>query len=199
LHAGRIEEARKYARRLIDDLSLAGCDESDAVVVNVAGCGSMLKEYGELLAGDPDYAARAAALAARVRDVTEVIAELPDGAPRRPIEARVAYHDACHLSHGQGVRDQPRQVLAAVPDLDVVEPSDQGFCCGSAGIYNLTEPEMAAELGRRKADRIRETGAEAVVAGNPGCLLQIQRYLDIPVVHPVQVIDASIRGERLPM
>jgi glycolate oxidase iron-sulfur subunit len=197
LHAGRIDEARRYARRLIDDLSRAGCDDSDTVVVNVAGCGAVLKDYGTLLADDPDYAPRAAALAARVRDVTEVLAELPEGAPRHPIAARVAYHDACHLSHGQGVRDQPRQVLRAVPELDVVEPADQGFCCGSAGIYNLTEPTMAAELGRRKADRIRETGAEAVVAGNPGCLLQIQRYLDVPVVHPVQVIDASIRGTRL--
>jgi glycolate oxidase iron-sulfur subunit len=198
LHAGRVDEARAYARRLIDDLGRAGCDDADTVVVNVAGCGSTLKEYGTLLADDPHYAPRAARLADRVRDVTEVLADLPGAAPRHPIAQRVAYHDACHLSHGQGVRDQPRAVLRAVPDLDVVEPADAGFCCGSAGIYNLTEPAMAAELGRRKADRIRETGAEAVVAGNPGCLLQIQRYLDLPVLHPVQIVDASIRGVALP-
>jgi glycolate oxidase iron-sulfur subunit len=196
LHAGRVDEARRYARALIDAFGdAASCD---AIVVNVAGCGSTLKEYGALLADDPAYAERAASFAARVKDVTEVLAELEPRAPRHPVPARLAYHDACHLSHGQGVREQPRRVLAAIPGLEVVEPADSGFCCGSAGVYNLVQPENAERLGRAKAQRLRETGAQAIATGNPGCLLQIGRYLDegekLPIVHPIQLVDASIRG-----
>jgi glycolate oxidase iron-sulfur subunit len=201
LHAGRVEEARRYARALIDDFEAAGLASADGVVVNVAGCGSTLKEYGELLADDPRYARRAAAFAATVRDVTELLAELGPRAPRHPLPARVAYHDACHLAHGQGVRRQPRDVLRAIPELELVEPAESGFCCGSAGIYNLVQPANAGELGRRKANRLRETGAGAVVTGNPGCQLQIQRHLGetgaaLPVLHPVQVVDAAITGEQ---
>jgi glycolate oxidase iron-sulfur subunit len=203
LHAGRDAEAKAYARAMIDafDADLTSCD---AIVVNVAGCGSTLKGYGELLADDPGYAAKAETFAAKVRDVSEVLAGLEPRAPRHPINAKVAYHDACHLSHGQGVRAQPRAVLASIPGIELVEPTESGFCCGSAGIHNLVRPEAAAELGRRKAERISATDPELVATGNPGCLLQIQRYLDersaeqggtrIRVLHPVELVDASIRG-----
>jgi glycolate oxidase iron-sulfur subunit len=201
LHAGREEEARRFARRLIDAFRRPA-RELDAVVVNVAGCGSTLKQYGELLADDPDYAGPAARFAAKVRDVSEVLADLEPRAERHPIEARVAYHDACHLAHGQGVRTQPRRLLADVPGLDLVEPAEAAFCCGSAGVHNLVRPEAAAQLGRRKADRIRATAPDLVATGNPGCLLQIRRHLgdlddDTPVVHPIEIIDASIRGLKL--
>jgi glycolate oxidase iron-sulfur subunit len=205
LHAGRDDEAKRYARALIDAFGDVG--SYDAVVVNVAGCGSTLKHYGDLLADDPAYASKAAAFGAKVRDVSEVLAELEPQAPRHPIFTRVAYHDACHLSHGQGVRSQPRQVLSTIPGLELVEPAESAFCCGSAGIHNLVHPEQAAELGRRKAARIRGCHPDLVATGNPGCLLQIQRYLDedlgtgavIRVVHPVELLDASIRGVPLPV
>ncbi|NUP51588.1 MAG: 4Fe-4S dicluster domain-containing protein [Catenulispora sp.] len=227
LHAGREDEAKRYARRMIDAFERAGEDRDgggnalDAIVVNVAGCGSTLKEYGTLLADDPAYAERAAAFAARVRDVSEVLTDLEPVAERHPVPARVAYHDACHLAHGQGVRAQPRALLAGVPDLKILEPAEAAFCCGSAGIHNLVRPAAAEQLGRRKAERIRATDPDLVATGNPGCLLQIQRYLDegpessagpegsgaaqaagspkesVPVVHPIEIIDASIRGLRL--
>lgn len=202
LHAGRDEEAGRYARRLIDAFRRppssghVPLSELDAIVVNVAGCGSTLKQYGELLADDPDYAEPAARFAAKVRDVSEVLADLEPRAERHRIQARVAYHDACHLAHGQGVRAQPRKLLGDIPGLELVEPAEAAFCCGSAGVHNLVRPEAAEELGRRKAERIRATGPDLVATGNPGCLLQIRRHLgdDTPVVHPIEIIDASIRG-----
>lgn len=205
LHAGRDEEAKRYARRLIDAFryptpsAAVPPQELDAIVVNVAGCGSTLKQYGDLLADDPDYAQAAEDFAAKVRDISEVLADLEPRAERHPIEARVAYHDACHLAHGQGVRAQPRKLLGAIPGLQVAEPAEAAFCCGSAGVHNLVRPEAAEELGRRKAERIRATEPDLVATGNPGCLLQIQRHLgdDTPVVHPIEIIDASIRGLRL--
>ena len=202
LHAGRDEEAKRYARKLIDSFrrpaqpTAVPLSDLDAVVVNVAGCGSTLKQYGELLADDPEYAEPAAQFAAKIRDVSEVLADLDPIAERHPVRARVAYHDACHLAHGQGVRAQPRKLLGDVPGLEVAEPAEAAFCCGSAGVHNLVRPEAAEELGRRKAERIRATNPDLVATGNPGCLLQIQRYLGdaTPVVHPIEIIDASIRG-----
>jgi glycolate oxidase iron-sulfur subunit len=192
LHAGREAEAKAYARTMVDAFADT---PAEAIVVNVAGCGSTLKEYGELLKDDAAYAQRAASFAARVRDVSEVLADLEPRAERHPIPARVAYHDACHLAHGQGIRSQPRAVLRTIPGLELVEPAEASFCCGSAGIHNLVRPEAAEALGRRKAERISATSPDLVATGNPGCLLQIQRYLDgVPVVHPVELLDASIRG-----
>jgi glycolate oxidase iron-sulfur subunit len=166
-----------------------------------------MKEYGRLLAGDPEWAERAEAFSARVADVTEVLARAGEPRARRhPVRLTVAYHDACHLAHAQGVRAEPRALLAGIPGLTVVEPKEWEICCGSAGLYNLLEPEPAAELGRRKVANLAATGAAAVVAGNPGCALQIAAHSArgaraggaLPVYHPVEIIDASITGRSLP-
>ena len=196
LHAGLEEGAAAMARRFIDAFERA---EFDTVVINAAGCGSTLKEYGHLLRDDPDYAARAAAFAAKCKDVSEVLAELEPRAPRHPVPLKVAYHDACHLQHAQGVSAEPRQVLATIPELEVRDIPEGGLCCGSAGIYNLVEPDTARELGERKVARVLETGAEAVVSSNPGCLLQLKSGLEragkpVRTLHLVELLDASIRG-----
>ncbi|HEX5506827.1 MAG TPA: glycolate oxidase subunit GlcF [Thermomicrobiales bacterium] len=195
-HAGREADGLDYARRLIDAFEAA---DVDTIVVNAAGCGSTLKEYGYLLRDDPAYAERAAAFSAKVRDVTEFLAELEPVAPRNPVPLRVAYHDACHLGHAQGIRRQPREVLRAIPGLRVLDIPEAEICCGSAGIYNLVEPEPAAELGDRKAGNILATDPEVIATANPGCLLQItaalaRRGAAIPTVHPIELVDASIRG-----
>jgi glycolate oxidase iron-sulfur subunit len=196
VHAGREREALDAARALLD--AFANHDV-DVIVTNAAGCGSTLKAYGQLLRDDPKYSAKAAALASRSRDISEVLAELSPQAPRHPLRLRVAYHDACHLQHGQSISAQPRQVLQTIPALEVLEIAEGSLCCGSAGIYNLVEPEPAHALGARKAANILATGADVVASSNPGCLLQIQTELartghSIPMVHLVELIDASIRG-----
>ncbi len=196
LHAGGEAAAAARARATIDAFEAAGVD---AVVVNAAGCGSTMKTYGHLLRHDGEYAERGRAFSARVRDVTELLAELAPRAVRHPLPGRVAYHDACHLAHAQGVRAQPRALLRAIPGLDVAEVADPEICCGSAGIYNLVEPEAAEDLGRRKAANIAATGAEAVVTANPGCLLQIRRWLPgVTLAHPVELLDRSLRGAPAP-
>jgi glycolate oxidase iron-sulfur subunit len=197
LHAGEAAQARALARHTIEVFEQAGVDR---VVVNAAGCGSAMKEYGELFAGDPAWAARARALSAKVRDVSEVLVELgAPRAPRHPINARVAYHDACHLAHGQGVRLQPRALLQGIPGVELLSPLEGEICCGSAGIYNLVQPEPAQALGARKAKNIAATSPDLIATANPGCILQIAaagRALgyEWPILHPVQLIDASIRG-----
>jgi glycolate oxidase iron-sulfur subunit len=192
VHAGREEEGLARARKMIasfEDLNV------DDIVVNVAGCGSTLKEYGRLLAEDPEYADGAAQFSAKVRDISEVLADLEPQAPRHAIAARIAYHDACHLVHGQQIRRQPRDVLRTIPQLEILEVPESELCCGSAGIYNMVQPEAGEDLGNRKAANILSTQPDAVTTGNPGCLLQIARYLDgVPLFHPVELIDASIRG-----
>jgi glycolate oxidase iron-sulfur subunit len=200
LHAGRLDEGRAFARRLIAAFDAAGVDR---IVVNAAGCGSAMKEYGDLLADDPAWAERARAFSARVRDVSELVVELGEPrAKRHPIRARVTYHDACHLAHAQGIRSAPRDLLAAIPGLEVVTPADAEICCGSAGIYNLVQPEPAAALGTEKAARLAETTPDIVATANPGCTLQIaaaarRRGANWPVMHPIEILDASIRGEQL--
>ena len=196
VHSGREREALRAARALIDAFDNANVD---LIVTNAAGCGSTLKEYGYLLRDDPRYAARAAALASRSRDISEVLAELPPRALRHPVPLRVAYHDACHLQHGQGISAQPRHVLQTIPALEVLEIPEGSLCCGSAGIYNLVEPQPAHELGARKAANILSTGADVVASSNPGCLLQIRTELawhgrSLPMLHLVEILDASIRG-----
>ena len=195
-HAGREPEARRFARTIIDVFESAGVD---AVVVNAAGCGSNMKQYGELLSDDPSYAARAEAFSAKVRDVSEILTELGTRAPRHPLDVTVAYHDACHLAHAQGVRAEPRALLGEIPGLEVREIADADLCCGSAGIYNVLNPEPAQELGDRKAANVIATGASMVVTANPGCLMQLAGALDragttLGMAHTVEILDASIRG-----
>jgi glycolate oxidase iron-sulfur subunit len=185
LHAGRREEAARFARRTAAGFGRAGVD---AVVVNAAGCGSAMKEYGEL-----------GVTGLVVRDLSEFLDELGPVAQRHPVPVTVAYHDACHLAHAQGIREPPRRLLAAVPELSVREIADGEICCGSAGVYNLLQPAPARELGDRKAAQVAATGAELLVSANPGCAMQIASALrragqPMPVAHLAEVLDASIRG-----
>ena len=197
LHSGNIGQARDLARHNIEVFEASGADR---VVVNAAGCGSAMKDYGELFEHDPAWRDRARAFSARVRDVSQLLAELgAPRAPRRPIQAKVVYHDACHLAHGQGIRAEPRELLQAIPGVELLTPAEADICCGSAGIYNLVQPEAASQLGERKARHIAALAPDLIATGNPGCTLQIAaagRKLGHawPILHPVQVIDASIRG-----
>jgi glycolate oxidase iron-sulfur subunit len=197
-HSGRIEEARAFARSLIDTFEGSG---TDAIVVNSAGCGSAMKHYGHLLRDDASYAQRAERFAERVVDVTEFLADVEAVAPRHPLDLRLTYHDACHLCHGQGVRSEPRELLGQIPGLTVVDLHDGEACCGSAGIYNLVEPAAAAALGAKKADAIVANDTALVVSGNPGCNLQIAAALRnkgaaTPVAHTIEVLAASIADRR---
>ena len=220
LHSGRASEAAGFARRTIAAFERAGVD---AVVVNSAGCGSAMKEYGALFAeragggqdgGGPDagrdeteagWAARAEAFSGKVRDLSEFLIELFGQAggvraPRHELKVTAAYHDACHLAHAQRIRQQPRDLLGTIPGLEIAEVGDGGTCCGSAGVYNLLQPDAARELGQRKAAAVRATGAALVVSANPGCSLQIAAALADAggaapaVAHIAEVLDASIRG-----
>jgi glycolate oxidase iron-sulfur subunit len=197
LHAGRVDEARAFARRTIEVFDRTGVER---IAVNAAGCGSSMKEYGQLLAGDPAWADRARAFSARVRDVSEIVSELsPSRAPRHPLALRVAYHDACHLAHAQGVRQPPRDLLRSIPGVEILPFAEQEICCGSAGIYNLVEPDAARELGDRKAGHIDAVSPDLIATANPGCMLQMAtasaRLGRVrPICHPIEILDASIRG-----
>jgi len=196
VHAGEEEQAVKLARQTIEAFEKAQVDE---VIINAAGCGSNVKEYGHLLRDDPEYADRAKAFATKCRDISEFLAGFEPRASYQPLRLRVAYHDACHLQHAQSIRAQPRALLGRIPRLELLEIPEAAVCCGSAGIYNLVQPEAAAELGDRKAAHITALNADVVVSGNPGCLLQLQSALAraerrLPVRHIVELVDASIRG-----
>jgi glycolate dehydrogenase iron-sulfur subunit len=195
VHGGRLEEGRAFARRTVDTF-----ERYDLVVTNAAGCGSNLKDYGQLLADDPGYAERAAAFSAKVRDVSELLADpLAQRAERHPLELRVAFQDSCHLRHAQRITAEPRAALAAIPGVVLLEPAEQELCCGSAGIYNIVQPEAARALGDRKAAHVLATEPDVYASANPGCLVQLSAALAragarIPAVHPVELVDASIRG-----
>jgi glycolate oxidase iron-sulfur subunit len=220
LHSGRVAEAAQFARQTIATFEAAGVD---AIVVNSAGCGSAMKEYERLFAGLAEeggadeeatataspalpgqleaasWAARAALLSSRVRDLTEFLDTLGPVAARRPVPVVAAYHDACHLGHAQGITAQPRSLLHAIPGLELVELRDGGVCCGSAGVYNLLQPEAASALGARKADSVAASGASLLISANPGCTLQISAALasqgvTIRTAHIAEVLDASING-----
>lgn len=195
-HAGREQEAIDFAKRVISTFEAAGVE---TVVVNAAGCGSNLKEYGHQLRDERGWPERAEALAAKVRDISELLDELGPVAERHPLPMKVAYQDACHLAHAQGVRDQPRRLLRGIPGVELKELVEAEICCGSAGTYNLLNPEPARELGERKAKAVLATGADVMVTANPGCWMQVATTLarmdrSLPVAHTVQVLDASIRG-----
>jgi glycolate oxidase iron-sulfur subunit len=197
VHAGEEAAAVALAKRTIDRFERA---EVETVVTNAAGCGSNVKEYGHLLRDEPEYAERARAFAAKCKDVSEVLGEMEPRARRNELKLRVAFHDSCHLQHAQGVRSQPRALLSKIPGLELTEIPEAAICCGSAGIYNLVQPDAANALGDRKADLIAPLKADVVATGNPGCILQMQSALarrgqKTPVVHTIQLLDASIRGE----
>lgn len=194
LHSGRLDEAKRFARALIERFEGV---PAETIVINAAGCGSTLKEYGELLAGEPAYAERARAFSARVRDINEYLVTLEPQAARGRIEQRVAYHDACHLAHAQRVREAPRALLRSIPGLDVVEIPQGEMCCGSAGTYNLFEPAAAHEIGERKVDNVMSVAADRLVTANPGCTIQIQsimreRGATLPAAHPIELLDQAI-------
>jgi glycolate oxidase iron-sulfur subunit len=196
VHAGEEERAKEQARRTIDVFEQANVE---TIVINAAGCGSNVKEYGHLLRDDPVYAETAKHFAAKCEDISEILSQQSPRAERKALRVRVAFHDSCHLQHAQGVRSQPRALLAQIPGMQVMEIPESPICCGSAGIYNLVQPDAATELGDRKARLIAPLQAQIVATGNPGCILQLQASLRrgnhrIPVVHTIQLLDASIRG-----
>jgi glycolate oxidase iron-sulfur subunit len=196
MHTGERAQAQALARRNIDAF---GPLRLDAIIINAAGCGSTLKEYGQLLASDPAYAERARDFTARVKDVNEFLASIELVPPTRPVPLVVTYQDPCHLVHGQGIRNQPRELLRRIPGLQLVEMKDSDVCCGSAGIYNLTHPELSQKVLAEKMDNLAATGATAVVAPNPGCSMQLaygarQRGLDLRQYHVVDLLDQAYGG-----
>ncbi len=196
-HGGDLDDARQMARALIGTFESA---KAEMVVVNAAGCGAAMKDYGYLLLDDPAWRERAEAFSGRVRDVSQVLADVLWNGDLKPVRASVSYHDACHLAHAQRIRVEPRAILRQIPGLRLVELAESDLCCGSAGTYNLLQPEMANRLLARKVDHIRQAGTDFVAAGNIGCLLQIQFGLRqagsrTRAVHPVELLDWSLHGE----
>lgn len=197
-HNGELETSMELARRLLDSFDVF---ELDAIISNAAGCGSHLKTYGRLLADDPKYSAIAAEWSKKLKDIHEWISEIGIRAPASTGERmRVTYHEACHLVHGQKITRQPRELLNAVPGLELVELPESTWCCGSAGIYNITQPEMSADLQKRKIDNIRKTGVSVVATSNPGCHLQLvngakKEGIDLEIVQPVTLLARAYRAE----
>jgi len=194
-HSGAEAPALAMARQ---NMKTFNPDDFDAIVVNAAGCGAMFKDYAHILsAAEHDQATR---FVAKVKDVSEFLVALGPIAPKHPIPIRATYHDACHLCHAQQIRNQPRQLLGLIPGLELTPLEESELCCGAAGTYNLTQPEMSERLGKRKMDHIEATGAQVVATGNVGCILQIARKIkergsSIEVVHPVELLDRAYRGE----
>ena len=194
-HSGSEAPALEFARANMDAMRP---EDYDAIIVNAAGCGAMMKDYAHLLpAADHD---RAKAFVAKVRDISEFLMQVGPIAPTQPIAKTVVYHDACHLCHAQGVRNQPRQLLGMIPGLKLVPLEESEICCGAAGTYNLTQPEMSERLGKRKMDFLEQSGAEIVATGNIGCILQIARKIrergdKMTVVHPIDLLDRAYGGE----
>ena len=201
-HQGQEAQAQTLARQMIDSFI---DQDLDAIIINAAGCGHTLKEYGHILADDPEYRTKAQEFASKVKDVQEFLAEIELTAELNPLtsgDLTMVYQDACHLLHGQKISVQPRQLLRKIPGVKLREPMDASLCCGSAGIYNMLQPETADELGKQKANNLVNTGASVIASPNPGCSLQIQKHLelqgsDVKLLHPVELLDYSIRGEQI--
>lgn len=196
-HAGKEEPAIQFARQICEQFL---AEPVDAIISNVAGCGSTLKDYGHLLERTP-WAGLGKQFQAKVRDISEFLADLGPVPPKHPLPLRATYHDACHLGHAQGIREAPRRLLALIPGLELTPLPESEVCCGAAGSYNLTQPEMAGRLGERKSRHILNTRPQAVFTANAGCLLQIAKHLRsaddrIWVAHPVAALWASYSGER---
>ncbi|MEM8720608.1 MAG: (Fe-S)-binding protein [Cyanobacteria bacterium P01_G01_bin.39] len=201
-HQGQEAQAQALARQMIDSF----IDEDvDAIIINAAGCGHTLKEYGHILADDPQYKEKAEEFAHKVKDVQEFLAEIKLTAQLHPVTSEtlnLVYQDACHLLHGQKISVQPRQLLKQIPQVQLHEPQDASLCCGSAGIYNMLQPETADELGKQKAENLINTGASVIASPNPGCSLQIQKHLElkgskVKLFHPVELLDYSIQGKKI--
>jgi glycolate oxidase iron-sulfur subunit len=196
VHAGEAERGRQLARHNIDVFEPYNCD---AIIINSAGCGSNLKEYGHLLLDDPAYAARADAFSAKVKDVSEFLASIDLNREMGDVPCTATYHHACHLYHGQKVKQQPIQLLKTIPGLTMVDLKESDWCCGSAGIYNITNQEMASQLLERKMNNIVATGVNVIATANPGCMMQIalgarERGIELDVVHPVQLLDDAYQA-----
>ena len=201
-HQGQHEQAKALARQMIDSFAGTGVD---FVIINAAGCGHTLKEYGHILQDDPEYGEKAKAFAAQVKDAQEFLAEVGLTAKLSPLTDEpltMVYQDACHLLHGQKISVQPRQLLRQIPNVKLREPIDAALCCGSAGVYNMLQPDVADELGEQKVENLLNTGAELIASANPGCSLQIKKHLrlkgkDVPLMHPMELLDLAIRGVKL--
>ena len=201
-HQGQEAQAQALARQMIDSFIE---EDLDAIIINAAGCGHTLKEYGHILADDAEYAEKAREFANKVKDVQEFLSEIELTTELHPLtsdDLTVVYQDACHLLHGQKISLQPRQLLRKIPGIKLREPLDAGLCCGSAGIYNMLQPLIADELGKQKANNLIQTGASLIASPNPGCSLQISKHLnmensDLKVLHPVELLDYSIQGKKL--
>jgi len=201
-HQGQEQQAQAIARQMIDSFENTNVD---FIIINAAGCGHTLKEYGHILQDDPLYREKAKAFASKVRDVQEFLVTVGLTAKLSPLQTEplpLVYHDACHLLHGQKISVPPRQLLRQIPGVQLREPIDGALCCGSAGVYNMLQPEIADELGQQKAKNLLDTGAQLIASPNPGCSLQIQKHMpeagqQIPVMHPIQLLDYSIRGIQL--
>ena len=195
-HMGREGDALASARANVDAWNRVAEDGGlDAIVINTSGCGATVKDYGFMLRNDPAYAEKAARISALARDVTEVMAELGLNEPALSSPPVVAYHAACSLQHGQQVRDQPKRLLAAA-GFEVREPAEGHLCCGSAGTYNLLQPELATRLQARKAENLNKTEAGVIATGNIGCLVQIEGAANVPVVHTVELLDWATGGAK---
>ncbi len=197
LHDGELKMALELARRNIDAFEYDG---ADFIVVNAAGCGAMLKEYGYLLRDDPLYAERARAFSERVKDISEFLMNIGIEKDMGTLNLKVTYDDPCHLLHGQGIKADPRSILRSIPGLDLVELPDADRCCGSAGVYNIMQPELANRILDSKIDNIAQTGAQVIATGNPGCLLQIQNGLRArgqpgQVLHPIELLDQAYQAK----
>lgn len=201
-HQGQEDQAKTLARQMIDTFADT---QVDAVLINASGCGHTLKEYAHILQDDPEYAEKAKAFVTKVKDVQEFLSEVGLTAKLSPLQDEpltMVYQDACHMLHGQKISVQPRQLLRKIPGVQLREPIDAALCCGSAGIYNILKPEVAEELGKQKVENLTDTGAEVIASANIGCYVQISKHLqlqgkDVPVLHPMQLLDRSIRGIHL--
>ncbi|MDF5707153.1 MAG: (Fe-S)-binding protein [Nostoc sp. S4] len=201
-HQGQTEQAKALARQMIDSFAKS---DVDFVIINAAGCGHTLKEYGHILEDDPEYQEKAKDFAAKVKDAQEFLATVGLTTKLSPLTDKtlnLVYQDACHLLHGQKISVQPRQLLRQIPGVKLREPIDAALCCGSAGVYNMLQPEVSEELGQQKVQNLLNTSAELIASANPGCTLQITKYLQlqgkkISVIHPMELLDYSIRGVKL--
>ncbi|MDR7922788.1 MULTISPECIES: heterodisulfide reductase-related iron-sulfur binding cluster [unclassified Thermosynechococcus] len=202
-HQGEEDQAQTLARQMINCFTAA---HVDAVLINASGCGHTLKEYHRLLAADPEYRDRARDFVQKVEDVQVFLVKQGLVTPLHPLGDRplaLVYQDACHMIHGQKIRLEPRQLLRQIPQVQLHEPLDAALCCGSAGVYNILQPDVAAELGRQKVRNLLNTRPDVIVSANVGCTVQLRQYLQeqsssVPIYHPMQLLDLAIRGEQLP-